>query len=128
MQLQLAKDVTILPGDNNVDSNLFARWPLFIIMSRLRPKLEKDVWVGKSSKKKSKTQPHAPGEYEHQQYDSGEHVIILTLHWCGVYKNLIQALTNISYVLPILPPYAFSVDLNPGLQEPWALKWFASHQ
>lgn len=53
-KLQLAKDVTILPGDNNVDTNLFARWPLFIIVSQLRPKLEKDVWVGTSSKKNQK--------------------------------------------------------------------------
>lgn len=64
-KLQLAKDVTVLPGDNNVDTNLFASWPLFIV-SQLRPKLEEDVW-GRAQKKKKNLRTHAPGEYEHQQ-------------------------------------------------------------
>lgn len=31
-KLQVAKEVTILPRDNNADNILFASWPLFIIV------------------------------------------------------------------------------------------------
>lgn len=35
-KIQLAKEVTVLPRDNNADSILFAGWPLFIIVCQLR--------------------------------------------------------------------------------------------
>lgn len=39
-KLQLAREVTVLPRDNNADNILFASWPLFIIVYKLRLKLK----------------------------------------------------------------------------------------
>lgn len=54
-KLQLAKEVTISSRDNNVDTNLFASWPLFIIVHQWRSKMQ--VCLGKSLKKQLRT-PH----------------------------------------------------------------------
>lgn len=51
---QLAKEVTVLPRDNNADNILFASWPLFIIVCQLRLKLK--VCPGNSFKKQLEPQ------------------------------------------------------------------------